>query len=263
MLWNPLLQRKTDEIKLVSVLLSTTQPRLSGFIFIIIIIIIIILITYFVKSNPCSSSSAAGLGGSSAAAAAAADRLLARVGLCTGDFPRAAAGGGLLLGGGRLPAPPAGLEGLRSKGTWWVGLSGVLPMSAYFQKGAGELVGMCWLGLCAVLGGASLGCTRCGAGVTKDALSSCRYDDVSVGEVGAASTVPSVLDAAGFRPRGRGLPSVPAPASSGRGFRAGRTGVRCESRTVERGWGEPDGDTFRLRAEAGSRAAMSLGPDVM
>lgn len=139
----------------------------------------------------------------------------------------------------------------------------MLPMSAYFQKGAGELVGMCWLGRCAVLGGASLGCTRCGAGVTNGAPSSCRYDDVRVGEPGAFSTSPRALDALGFRTRGSGLPSVPAPASSGKGFRAGRTGVDCESRSDERGWGEPEGDTFRFRAEMGSLAAMSLGPEVM
>lgn len=124
---------------------------------------------------------------------------------------------------------------------------------------------MCWLGRWAVLGGASLGCTRCGAGVTKEALlSSCRYDDASVGEVGAASTSPSPLDALGFvRKRGAGLPSAPAPASSGSGLRVARTGVRCESRGVARGWGEPEGETFRLRAEMGSLAAMSFGPEVM
>ena len=48
----------------------------------------------------------------------------------------------------------------------------MLPISAYFQKGAGELVGMCWLGLGAVLGGARRGWTRGGAGVTKDEFSS-------------------------------------------------------------------------------------------
>ena len=85
--------------------------------------------------------------------------------------------GGLLLRGG---ASPATLEGLTSYGP--SGFSGVLPMSAYFQNGAGELVGICWLGRWAVLGGASLGCTLGGAGVTKDALSSCMYDDVRVGD---------------------------------------------------------------------------------
>ena len=206
-----------------------------------------------VKSNPPSpsSSSPAGLGGSSTGA-----RLLGRVGLGgAGDLLR----GGLLLGAGR---PPSALDGLRSKGAC-TGLSGVLPMSAYFQKGAGELVGMCWLGRCAVLGGASLGCTRCGAGVTNDAPSSCRYDDASVGDPGAFSTSPSVLDVLAFRARGSGLSSVPAPASSGNGFRIGRTGVKCESRSDERGWGDPDGDTLRLRADMGSRAAISLGPEVM
>lgn len=99
--------------------------------------------------------------------------------------------------------------------------------------------------------------------MTNDAPSSCRYDDVSVGDPGAFSTSPNALDAFALRARGRGLSSVPAPASSGNGFRMGRTGVRCESRSDERGWGDPDGDTFRLRAEIGSLAAMSLGPEVM
>lgn len=85
------------------------------------------------------------------------------------------AAGGLLLGGRPSPAT---LDGLISYG----GFNGVLPMSAYFQKGAGELVGMCWLGRCAVLGGASLGWTLGGAGVMNDALSSCMYDDVKVGD---------------------------------------------------------------------------------
>lgn len=219
-----------------------------------------------VKSNPPSSSSPPGLGGSSTAASAGAGaRLLGLVGLGTGDLLR----GGLLLGGGRpplpLPPPPlSALDGLTSKGAWWcTGFSGVLPMSAYFQKGAGELVGMCWLGRWAVLGGASLGCTRCGAGVTKDAASSCRYDDVSVGDPGAFSTSPRALDVLALRARGSGLSSAPAPASSGSGFRIGRTGVKCESLNDERGWGDPEGDTFRLRAEMGSLAAMSLGPEVM
>ncbi len=202
------------------------------------------------RSKPPSSSSPPGLGGSSTGG-----RLAGLVGLGTGDLLR----GGLLLGGGR---PPRALEGLRSKGAW-TGFSGVLPMSAYFQNGAGELVGMCWLGRCAVLGGASLGCTLCGAGVTNDAPSSCRYDDVSVGDPGAFSTSPNPLAVLGFRARGRGLSSVPAPGSSGRGFRIGRTGVRCESRSDERGWGDPEGDTLRLRAETGSLVAMSLGPEVM
>ena len=58
-------------------------------------------------------------------------------------------------------------------------------MSAYFQKGAGELVGMCWLGRCRVLGGFNFSSTRCGAGVTKDELmSSWRNVDVSVGDRG-------------------------------------------------------------------------------
>lgn len=103
--------------------------------------------THLVRSKLPSSSSPTGLGGSSTGA-----RLLGLVGLGTGDLLR----GGLLLGAGR---PPSALDGLRSKGAC-TGLRGVLPMSAYFQNGAGELVGMCWLGRWAVLGGASLGCTR-------------------------------------------------------------------------------------------------------
>lgn len=101
--------------------------------------------------------------------------------------------------------------------------------------------------------------------MTNDAPSSCRYDDVSVGDPGAFSTSPRVLDVFGFRARGRGLSSapVPAPGSSGSGFRIGRTGVKCESRSDERGCGDPDGDTLRLRAEMGSLAAMSLGPEVI
>jgi len=46
--------------------------------------------------------------------------------------------GGLLLCG----IGPGFLEGLMSA----KGLIGVLPYSANFQKGAGELMGMCWLG---------------------------------------------------------------------------------------------------------------------
>ncbi len=59
----------------------------------------------------------------------------ALVGLAAGDLLGPA--GGLLLCGGRAPSA---LDGLRSK---WTGFSGVLPNSAYFQNGAGELVGMC------------------------------------------------------------------------------------------------------------------------
>jgi hypothetical protein len=76
-------------------------------------------------------------------------------------------------------------EGLTSKGGAGV-FSGVLPMSAYFQNGAGELVGMCWLGLGAALGGARRGCTRGGAGVTKaETFSSWRKLDARVGDRGA------------------------------------------------------------------------------
>lgn len=126
--------------------------------------------TYLVKSNPPSSSS--GITGGESTVERAATMVGAAVdlvGLGTGDLPR----GGLLLGGGRPGPVPMGLDGLASKEVC-TGLSGVLPMSAYFQNGAGELVGMCWLGRWAVLGGASLGWTRWGAGVTKEELSSGR-----------------------------------------------------------------------------------------
>jgi hypothetical protein len=84
-----------------------------------------------VRSNPCSSSSSAvGLGDSFSGA-----RLVALVGLRTGDLPLRTDGGGLLLGGGR---PPSALDGLVSNV-----LAGV-PM--YCQNGAGELVGISWLG---------------------------------------------------------------------------------------------------------------------
>lgn len=88
-------------------------------------------VTHLVRSKPPIPSSSIGLGGSSAAGR------VGRVGLATGDLLRAG-GGGLLLGGSRFPSPP--FDGLRSR---CEGLSGVLPMSAYFQNGAGELVGMC------------------------------------------------------------------------------------------------------------------------
>jgi hypothetical protein len=153
-------------------------------------------------------------------------------------------------------------DGLASNCT---GFIGVLPMSAYRQNGAGELVGMCCDGRCAVLGGASLGCTRCGAGVMKDAPSSCRYEDVSVGEPAAASPrLGRAVESSFFRRRGSGLPSTPTPpASSGSGLRELRIGVICVSRSDERGWGDPEGDTLRFRADNGSFAAMSFGPCVM
>lgn len=133
--------------------------------------------TYFVKSNPCSSStsgcsgacsscfgSTGGGGGGAGAGAGAAFDLCGRVGLLGGDLPT---GGGLLLWTGNLPEV---LMGLKSYAP--MGLRGVLPISAYRQNGAGELVGMCWLGRWAVLGGASLGLMRGGAGVMKEVLSS-------------------------------------------------------------------------------------------
>ncbi len=75
---------------------------------------------------------------------------LVRIGLAAEDLR---AGAGLLLGG--MPALAfEGFTGLESKAGPF---NGVFPYSANFQKGAGELVGICWLGLCAVLGGASRG----------------------------------------------------------------------------------------------------------
>lgn len=131
-------------------------------------------------------------------------------------------------------------------------------MSAYFQNGAGELVGMCWLGRWAVLGGASFGCTRSGAGVAKEPPSSWRYDEVKVGEAGAFSLA-AAPGGFVFRRRGKGLPSAPTLASSGSGFRVFRTGVMWALRREDRGCGDPDGETFRFRADVGSRPTMSLG----
>ena len=83
----------------------------------------------------------------------------------TGLIIRAEAG---LLFWGTAGAVFDPFKGLESK----VGpFTGVFPMSANFQNGAGELVGICWLGRCAVLGGARRGWTRWGAGVTKEPLS--------------------------------------------------------------------------------------------
>ena len=72
-------------------------------------------------------------------------------------------GGGLLLS---IPPAPRGspLIGLVS----CMGRAGVLPISANFQNCAGELMGMNFEGICAVLGGGSRGCWRCGAGVIID-----------------------------------------------------------------------------------------------
>ena len=63
-----------------------------------------------------------------------------------------AAGGLLLCNPPKAVVPPV-FNGLRSG----IGLAGVLPSSANFQNGAGELVGMYVEGKCAVLGGASFG----------------------------------------------------------------------------------------------------------
>ena len=63
----------------------------------------------------------------------------------------------------------------------------------------------------------------------------------------------------GLRKRGNGLPSAPTLESLGNGFREFRTGVKAELRRAERGCGDPEGDTFRFRVEAGSLLAKSLG----
>jgi len=83
---------------------------------------------YLVRSNPSSSSSTSSDSG--------ADVCFAGLPFLKGLRE----GAGLLLGG-RGAAPP--LIGLESRPTPFMG---VFPNSAYFQKGAGELVGMCWLG---------------------------------------------------------------------------------------------------------------------
>jgi len=75
-----------------------------------------------------------------------------RVGLAADDLRT---GGGLLLGA--IPAWEL-LVGLESKAA--EDFMGVFPNSTNFQNGAGELVGMTWLGRCAVLGGARRGWTR-------------------------------------------------------------------------------------------------------
>lgn len=165
--------------------------------------------------------------------------------------------GGLLL---RVGTSRDILEGLTSYGA--IGFSGVLPISAYFQNGAGELVGMCWLGRCAVLGGASLGCTLGGAGVTNDGLSSCRYDDVKVGDWGwkPGSGESVVVD---FLARGRGLPSAVKAELRPVCRSYARSGVDCMARREDWGGGDTSGDPRRFCADGRSLASMSLGPCVM
>lgn len=173
-----------------------------------------------------------------------------RIGLPTGDFRGR---GGLLLCG----MVPRFFDGLMSPS----GLMGVLPYSANFQNGAGELVGMCWLGRWAVLGGARRGCSLRGAGVTRDKPSSLLYDDVRTGDRGVALS--RVFEAAdGWRWRGKGLWS-PTSAVSSDWRRRLRSGVMCDMRKAVRGCGEPEGETLRLRSVLGSLTAMSLGPWVM
>jgi hypothetical protein len=186
-------------------------------------------------------------------------------GLLTGD-DLVGRGGGLLLGG----TPTAALlEGLASNCGAATGLRGVLPMSAYFQKGAGELVGMCWLGRGAVLGGARRGCTRGGAGVTNaDGFSSWRKDEASVGESGCcwlelAADAAVGTDLCG---RGKGLPSdAMAAAATEASSRVllPRSGVDCVAAMVEFRGDDGHGEVLRFRADVGSLAAMSRGPWVI
>jgi len=85
---------------------------------------------YRVKSNPSFSSSRSSTGASCFVGAPFL------VGLATDDLR---AGAGLLLGA--IPFPVFDpFTGLRSKAVPFIG---VFPISAYLQKGAGELVGMC------------------------------------------------------------------------------------------------------------------------
>lgn len=83
---------------------------------------------YLVRSKPCSSS-----GSSVWTRSCEAPGFCGLEGLLGGDL--------LALGGLLLGMPPAALEGLTSY--WADACRGVLPISAYFQNGAGELVGMC------------------------------------------------------------------------------------------------------------------------
>lgn len=140
-------------------------------------------------------------------------------------------------------------------------LSGVLLISAYLQNGAGELVGMCWLGLCAVLGGASRGCTRRGAGVMKEAASSGWYDDESVGGERARLSVGKEFDApSGLRARGKGLPSWKLPGPEGSSL---RSGVICAALYADLGGVDLVGEPLRLRAEMVSRVMASLKADAV
>lgn len=135
-------------------------------------------------------------------------------------------------------------------------------MSAYFQKGAGELVGMCWLGRCAVLGGASLGWIRGGAGVTNEAPSSCRYEDVSVGDRGLKAE----NDESGavlFLGRGSGLPSAVIAELLGPARSDACSGVNWADLREDLGGGDTSDEPLRFLTDEGSLDAMSLGPWVM
>lgn len=220
--------------------------------------------THLVKSKPPSSSISSS---TTVAVSCVSPRTGDRLGLATGDLLplSSATGGGLLLVGSGSGSGSfnEGLDGLMSKG---IDFRGVLPMSAYFQKGAGELVGMCWLGRWAVLGGAKRGCKRCGAGVMSDAFSSLRYEDVKVGgDRGSVSGGNEAVGLRALRGRGNGLPSWKLAGPGW--YREVRSGVICDVRRIaELGWGDPTvGDAaFRFRADPVARdEAMSLGPCVI
>lgn len=127
----------------------------------------------------------------------------------------------------------------------------------YFQKGAGELVGICWLGRCAVLGGASLGWRRCGAGVTKEPPSSGRYEEDSTGGDWVLSAN-ALVCCMRLLIRGSGLSSWRCVVN------ILRTGVTWGWANDIRGGGEVAGEiALRLRIEPGSLRAISLGPEVI
>jgi len=134
-------------------------------------------------------------------------------------------------------------------------------MSAYFQNGAGELVGICWLGLGAVLGGAKRGCTLGGAGVTKAVLfSSWRKLEASVGDRGGCWLELGAALGTGLRGRGRGLPCEATAAAADL---VPRSGVDWVAAKVEVRGEDGGGEVLRFRAEVGSLAAMSRGPWVI
>jgi hypothetical protein len=121
-------------------------------------------------------------------------------------------GAGLLLCGASPPSPRSGLTSNPSPPCAPLITLGVFPSSAKRQNGAGLDVGMCWLGRCAVLGGAKCGCLRTGAGVRNAVPSSWANDDDRTGDSAAFSPIPNGL-LLPVRRLGNGLPS---PGSSSR-----------------------------------------------